>query len=487
MSPHSTFQDLIDHLRYLTPPQGVAYIGAGTGASAARYADWSVNTGVLIEADESYYEKLTQVIKGHKGWSVHTAMMSDQESETLFYQASNPNESGLLLPEGMAKLWQNLKTIEERCQKTTTLERLLITADILPDCLNWLVIECLPALPIIKGAGKYMTGWDVIIARVLLDENLCPGQGATKLELDSFLLTQGYRCIFVEEERQPALASALYLRDWKAEFCSRQTQLEQTQKEKDEQCMLVAERQAQIERLTQEHGQKDQGLAEHQTQVAQLQGELHQIIGERDGQTERVTELHLQLEQVKAEQEKLAAGMQVQIEQLSLERNEQANLTTEWQKQAERLTNERDEHNRISGERLAHIKQLIQTSDEQQDLIRHLQEGMEKLNSSVAETTEELRQARQSANLAIKLQTLREADLEDLQIRYKEAVNVQERQHLLMLQLEDKLRLASQYFHQLRDRAVSPIAVTSEESTLLEKPIRKRVTTKQKSGKSGQA
>jgi hypothetical protein len=303
MHSNVTFQNWIDHLRYLMPPQGVVHIGAGTGASATRYANWSVNTSVLIEAEESYYHKLTQAVSGHKGWSAHTAMVSDKEGEAVYYKASNPSESGALPPEVMAKLWRNLKTIEERRLITTTLERLLTSAGILPDCLNWLVIECLPALSILQGAGRYMDGWDVIIARVLLDENLCPGNGATKTELDPFLRTHGYRCISIEEERQPAVASALYIRDWKAiqnkSLLENQGKIQQLTQARDEQAKVAAERQTQIQQLTQARDEQAKLAAERQRQLDEMKKRLQQIEGQN---TEFAThQTLLQEEVVRAE------------------------------------------------------------------------------------------------------------------------------------------------------------------------------------------
>jgi chromosome segregation ATPase len=115
---------------------------------------------------------------------------------------------------------------------------------------------------------------------------------------------------------------------------------------------------------------------------------------------------------------------------------------------------------------------------ELQERTRHLQENTEKLNGSVGKLTEEISQARQTANLATKLQMLREADLNDLQARYKEAVNTQEQQHQLMLQLEEKLRLASQYFHQLKGSEVSSVEIAPESISHLKPPPRRSVAKK---------
>ncbi|MEQ1740189.1 MAG: hypothetical protein ABL884_09795, partial [Methyloglobulus sp.] len=361
MTTNFTFQDWIDHLRYFMPPQGVVHVGAGAGTLAARYADWSVNAGVLIEAEETYFNKLTQVVSGLKGWSAHIAMISDNEGEAVFYKTSNPNESGSLPPEVMTKLWRNLKTIEESLLKTTTLEQLLASVGILPIHLDWLVIECLSALPILQGSGNYMDGWDVIIARVLIDENLYPGNGVTKNELDIYLGTQGYRCISIEVERQPAMASVLYIRDLKVlkgKSQENQRKIQRLIQIQDEQ---TTERQAQIEQLTQARDEQAKLAAERQSQIQQLEQA-------RDGQARQAEERQAQigqLTQARDEQAKLAVERQVQIQQLAQARDGQARQAEERQAQIEQLTQARDEQAKLAAERQSQIQQLEQARDGQ--------------------------------------------------------------------------------------------------------------------------
>ncbi|MBK8115835.1 MAG: hypothetical protein IPK44_15755 [Candidatus Accumulibacter sp.] len=53
--------------------------------------------------------------------------------------------------------------------------------------INYAVIDCLPALSVLRGAEDSMAMWDVIIARVVLDEAQLAGQGARKSEVDRYL------------------------------------------------------------------------------------------------------------------------------------------------------------------------------------------------------------------------------------------------------------------------------------------------------------
>lgn len=72
-------------------------------------------------------------------------------------------------------------------------------------------------------------------------------------------------------------------------------------------------------------------------------------------------------------------------------------------------------------------------------------------NAAAAETQEALAQARQATSLSLKLQTLRENDLRVLQQRYRASLQVQERQHQMLVQLGERLGEASRYFQQLTD------------------------------------
>ena len=380
-----TFQGWIEHIRHLLPISGIVHVGAGVGRDSVQYASWSVPSVMFIEADETHAEKLAAALHGHPGWTSHIALMSDSEGEKDFYMATNPGESGVLRPENLSRFWRNLKTKELRAIKTTTLDVQLAASDEANPITNYVVIDCLPALPVLQGAKNNIAGWDVIIARVVLDESQLSGQGARKSELDSFLKAHGYICVALEEENQPALGRALYVRDWKTLFHSRRN--------------------------------------EHQTQIQQLS-------------------------QARDEQAKLAAERQAQIQQLTQARDEQARLAVERQTQ---------------------IQQLAQARDEQ---AKHLG----KLN-------QELSDARQTVSLSVKLQTLREADLKDLQARYQVSLSAQKEQHQLLAKLGERLSVLSDYFHQIANNEFTLLSDKEEKP----KPVKKISQSRTKRGHTGKA
>lgn len=180
-----SFPDWLDYLRRLMPISGLVHVGAGAGMDSVRYAKWSVPRAALIEADDALANKLAVAIKDYPTWSSHAAFLGDKEGESTFYLASHANESGALKPEDLGRIWRNLRTVEERALRTSTLDAMLGELDT-TEPINWGVIDCLPALPVLRGADGFLAQADIIVARVVLDETLLADQGAENPKLTDF-------------------------------------------------------------------------------------------------------------------------------------------------------------------------------------------------------------------------------------------------------------------------------------------------------------
>jgi hypothetical protein len=79
---------------------------------------------------------------------------------------------------------------------------------------TWLLVDCLPALPILQGAVGTLARCSVVCVRALLQPVAGITGGATLQELDSFLHGHGFKRVDVQESLQPAVGHALYVRDW---------------------------------------------------------------------------------------------------------------------------------------------------------------------------------------------------------------------------------------------------------------------------------
>ena len=389
-------QTWIEHLRHLTPPNGVMHVGAGSESATRQYADWAVPAVLLVEADERLHEKLESAVKGRAGWSTHCALLSERAEEAVFHVASNPNESGLLAPERLSALWRNIKTAEHRSAPAKTLHGLLSESTCATGDINWLTVDCLPALPILRGTGDRLDSIDVIRARVLFDAQTVSDLGASKDELDRFLAALGFLCVATEEERHPAIGTALYVRQWKDRFRTEhdellkakeaqtkhavewQRQLEQLTKARDEQKALVGDREAQIARLTQANEELAALASDRQTElerVTQAIAEQSKLALKHQGELEQTA-------RALAEQSKLALEHQGQIEQLKKARDEQAALAAERQKQVAQLTEAHTALAASAAERQAELEQSANALAEQSKVALEHQGKIEQLTKA---------------------------------------------------------------------------------------------------------
>jgi len=335
----------LNHLHYLMPPTGMVIIGAGIGSLGKMLGEWEVPVAHFIEADEKQIQRMEASLTGHTDWHIYRALLWRTSAEISFYQASNPAESGILQPETLASLWPNLKTRDKESRQSTTLDSLL--HDIQPQMApNWLIVDCLPALSILQGAGKWLDTSEVIVARVILDDDIVPDEGASKPELDGFLQANGFRCIALQEERQPKVVSALYVREYKPQLdqltqakaaleqdknslAARRDELEQQVADlthaRDEQAQLAAEQQAQLAAANQVGEERAKQLAEQETQLDQLKQVKAMLEQDKNALAARRDELEQQvaeLSRARDEQAQLAAERQKKLGDLQ-SRNEQ--------------------------------------------------------------------------------------------------------------------------------------------------------------------
>jgi hypothetical protein len=138
--------------------------------------------------------------------------VAETDGEATFHVASNPRESGLIPAEALRPLWRNLQEKARRPMSGIRLDALL-SAESSPR-INWLVIDCLPAAALLRGALQLLDQCDVVLARVaLLAEKLpalIPESGLN--DLRDLLSEHDFKSISQDEERMPLLAAALFVR-----------------------------------------------------------------------------------------------------------------------------------------------------------------------------------------------------------------------------------------------------------------------------------
>ena len=353
MLSNQSLQSWVDHLRAIFPITAIVHVGVGSGHILTHYAEWGVSCALLIEAEETLFQQLASATQMQEGLIAHKALISDKECSKTFFLASNPNEHGVIKPENFTDLWRNLKTQEERQIDSKTLESVLNSQNTLAAPVNWCVIDCLPALQVLQGTGKFIEGLEVIITRAILKEERCSEIGASKNELDIFLASQGFYCIALEEERQPALGSLVYIRNWKNKYRVTNVQLEALtgekrtlQESRDHHGKLASERQVQLEQLTllrDEETTKSQGLQQQLEAIGKLKDEAVKESEELRVQLEALTGEKRTLQESRDHHGKLASERQVQLEQLTLLRDEETTKSQGLQQQLEAIGKLKDE------------------------------------------------------------------------------------------------------------------------------------------------
>ena len=347
----------LDHLRILCPPTGVVLVGAGAGTGdwVQRLMQWGTHNVTLVEADETQFEHLQRSLALRDGWHLRQQVIARSTETVTYHLASNMLESGLLAPESLRSLWPHLKTRQKQTRQAIALADLQQNAE---TPANWLLVDCLPALPIIQGASNQLAAFDVIALRVLLDGQALRSSEATLDELQPALQILGFRCLAIEAGRHPALGHALFVRDTPAQARQLQQQL----------ALQAQTHQAETQTLAQGKLEADKLANERQQQIDQLQAQVKQTAGQAQAaaqeaqkaqataaaatastaaatkQAEERTVQVQQLTQAKAAADKQAAERQQQIDQL-MEEAAQAKaaadkLATEKQHQVEKLTDQ---------------------------------------------------------------------------------------------------------------------------------------------------
>lgn len=201
----------MDFLQQLHPPSHVLLVGAGTGQGnwIDSLREWNPPQATLVEADEGQFRQLQRALRDNRAWRLHQAVVARAAGPVPFHQASLLAESGLIEPTALRGLWANLET-----QCTTERPAVPLSSLQTDTPFDWLMVDCLPALPIVEGAGaEQLDQVDVLLARVLLTDVPASAEDASLEALQSFLAPRGLRLLASSVGRHPATGHALFVRD----------------------------------------------------------------------------------------------------------------------------------------------------------------------------------------------------------------------------------------------------------------------------------
>ncbi len=450
-------------LRKLFPVKALMRVGVGRASCLARYGEWEVERLFLVDVDEERLRRVMAEAEPAPGWEARVALLAAETGEVSCHVASNPLEGGLVAPEELAFLWPNLRTIEIRSMEATTIDQLVREFGIEGE-LDWLCVDCFPAMELLRGAHDVLSRIDVLEARVVkaraVPDDLADLLGEERL--DDFMREQGFARVGEARERHPAVIRALYARDWKNRWHADLRAAERREEELNAQLAESREREERNEAL-----------------IARLREEEHALREQLDAQRERAEELASLLEEARRGEKALQARvkeLEAHLAEADRERGEmRQNLSLLEQKHGElgkalaTLEGERDELRKklatLGGERDGLRKKLAALKGERDGLRKKLaalkveRGGLRKKLAALEEKRNELRkrlEGRVKANRALE-QSLeeekreREGENRKLRERLQGALDRAERaEKQLLLKVQDLEELRRK-FGRLKD------------------------------------
>ncbi|MFW9596082.1 MAG: hypothetical protein ACMV1D_11385, partial [Macromonas sp.] len=144
------------------------------------------------------------------GWRVLPAVVADTAGVRDYHSASNRDEDGLLPTELLQTLWPRLQRVTTEARPTQPLDALVCDV---PSC--GLIVDCLPALPVLRGAAQTLARSQWLCVRVaelgLADD---VAQMTAASAVTDHLTQVGFNLVAHVPGNHPAVGYAFYARDW---------------------------------------------------------------------------------------------------------------------------------------------------------------------------------------------------------------------------------------------------------------------------------
>lgn len=307
----------------IAPPQTVIHIGAGTGEGELhQWHTWGVPQALLLDADAARLVWAEQLAAANPGWQVCAAIVAEADDPVIYHYASNPAEDGLTPATMLLTLWPNLRATGQEQRTAQRLDTLLAQpgAPATAHGSTWLLVECLPALPILQGADRTLAHCLVIGVRALLQPVAGLTAGADLSSIASYLRGHGFKHVATVEGHQPAIGHALFVRDWQFALQQQRIDYSAHTHTATELQGSIAALQAQTDLLAKEKASLMAGNA-------QLIATATELGTQRDAETAAKAEAIAQLDRLRQQRVKIIADYDQLArarDELSLERDAEA-------------------------------------------------------------------------------------------------------------------------------------------------------------------
>ncbi len=203
---------LMQQLTLQLPPSGVVLVGAGNGSGdlIPFLSELSNTDCVLVEADQVKFKSLKGTAAQKPNWRIYNEVISNDGSIIDFYKTTLSSEDSTISPAKLEEFWPNLKALKATQRESIILHELI---DDRKPAMNWLLIDCLPALSIIEGAKDRLDDINVVMTRVIISKANNQLDCANLKPVQDFLESKGFRLHTVEASRHPSLGHALFVKE----------------------------------------------------------------------------------------------------------------------------------------------------------------------------------------------------------------------------------------------------------------------------------
>ncbi len=408
-------KQLFNHIETLSKPIGnLVHIGAGQCSELSTYLRLSPQKIILIEPDEQQAEHLKSITQDNNNIDILTCAIADTEAQKTLYVLSNPRDNSLLKPKEILTHYPSLQIKQEQLLTTQTLTDVL-QAYTFDDSYQHILILELQGLEysvIQSTARDVIQQFNGIILRASTEKLYQHEQQENTIAL---LESISFDHTHQEDEKYSTLFTRLFFQrnDDKIALALAVESQDQLQK-------IMTDQKSDIEKANKVNNEQ---LKEIEVLTANIesQGQLQKVIADQKSDIEKASKVN---------------NEQLEISIKQLKEIEELTKTIELQNDIEKSNKTKEEKTKTD------IEQLNKTIKEQKEKLKTRADTEEKHQR-------ELEQARETASLSVKLQILKEADLKDLQQRYKKSILAQESQHKLLNKLTDRLSIAADYYHQL--------------------------------------
>lgn len=203
-------------LRTFFPVTGWLYVGAGAGSAFDETRD--VPHLVAIEAVERTFLQLTRAISRNPNWHARHMLVGPNSDQHILFEASSSRESGLVDPAELTALWPNLHQQDSRHVCGRTLEDVLAEEESSGVCFNWLTVDCLPGVDILRGLGDRAGQFDVIEVRATNFEMERTAWTCSGDAIEALLASMGFARRVACTELHPGIQHLFFVRNWRSAY-----------------------------------------------------------------------------------------------------------------------------------------------------------------------------------------------------------------------------------------------------------------------------